>query len=119
VAARDGHPTVICWFWVSRKEALFFGKILLEAIGELQLNKKCHSERSEESCFFKELRSFTSFRMKKNRFCNQFYDMLLGNRQPPESSGLACPTCRLQRYRQDRQKSCNPLFTPVKQRQAG
>jgi hypothetical protein len=33
---------------------------------------KCHSEGSEESRFFKDLRSFTSFRMTKERVLQQF-----------------------------------------------
>jgi hypothetical protein len=35
----------------------------LEAIAKPQSPQKCHSERSEESSIFSDLRSFTSFRM--------------------------------------------------------
>jgi hypothetical protein len=38
-----------------------------EAIAKSQFHQDCHSERSEESRIFKELRSFTSFRMTEKR----------------------------------------------------
>jgi hypothetical protein len=41
-----------------------------EALAKLPFDHNCHSERSEESRIFKRLRSFTSFRMKKNSFAS-------------------------------------------------
>jgi hypothetical protein len=50
---------------LTRKNYWFDGALVSEPIYEPQINPKCHSERSEESRIFKELRSFTAFRMTK------------------------------------------------------
>jgi hypothetical protein len=38
----------------------------MEALAKFIKERACHSERSEESCIFRELRSFTWFRMTKS-----------------------------------------------------
>jgi hypothetical protein len=42
--------------------------LLQKLLKNLKFVKNCHSERSEESLLFTGLRSFTLFRMTKNRF---------------------------------------------------